>query len=176
VLGAVFGLVFSSFPLLAQVANAYIVLFNSIPRVALIPIFVLLVGATIAASVISVVTIVFFLGFFNAFEGGRAVQQEMIDNAQLLGASRWKILLYVRAPSAGAWTFAAVPNAISFGLIVAVTTELLAGIQGIGALLLTSTTNIEANVTFAVIVILSVVGLILYWGSTLLRDRLLRWQ
>ena len=175
-LGAVFGLIFSNSVKLSEIARPFIVLMNSVPRVALIPIFVLLAGPTVEASTISVVATVFFLAFFNAFEGGISVRQAVIDNARLLGAGRLEIMRYVRLPMVAAWTFAAVPNAISFGLVVAVTTELLAGIQGMGYLLLTSTTNVEASLTFAIIVALSVVGLVLFSVATLFRNRLLHWQ
>lgn len=175
-LGGLFGLVFSNSRQLSEIAGPFIVLMNSMPRVAFIPIFVLLAGPTVEASIVSVVATVFFLAFFNAFEGGVSVRQALLDNASLLGASRLEIMRYVRLPTVAAWTFAAVPNAISFGLVVAVTTELLAGIRGMGYLLLTSTTNVEAALTFAVIVALSVVGLVLYFGATLFRNRLLHWQ
>jgi NitT/TauT family transport system permease protein len=74
------------------------------------------------------------------------------------------------------WTFAAVPNAISFGLVAVVTTELLTGVNGMGSLVLAATNNLEADLSLAVVVILSVVGLILYGGAELLRRRLLRWR
>lgn len=176
VLGALFGLLFSNSQTLSRIARPFVVVMNSVPRVALIPIFVLLVGPTIRGSTMSVIFTVFFLAFFNAFEGGSSVRQSVIDNAVLLGAGRVAVMWYVRLPMVIAWTFAAVPNAISFGLVVAVTAELLAGIQGMGYLLLTSTTNVEASLTFAIVVTLSVVGLVLYSGATILRNRVLHWQ
>jgi NitT/TauT family transport system permease protein len=175
-LGGLFGLIFSNSQRLSEIARPFVVLMNSVPRVALIPIFVLLAGPTVEGSTISVVATVFFLAFFNAFEGGVSVKQVMIENATLLGAGRLAIMWYVRRPMVVAWTLAAVPNAISFGLVVAVTTELLAGIQGMGYLLLTSTTNVEASLTFAIIVALSVVGLLLFSVATIFRNRVLHWQ
>jgi NitT/TauT family transport system permease protein len=176
VLGAFFGLLFSNSPALGSISRPFIVVANSIPRVALIPIFVLLFGATVKASTINVAIVVFFIGFFNAYEGGITINQAVIDNAKLLGAKPLDVMWSVRRPMVIAWTFAAVPNAISFGLAVAVTTELLTGIQGIGNLLLTATSNIESGLTFALIVILCVVGLIMYWGATWSKSRILHWQ
>jgi NitT/TauT family transport system permease protein len=175
-LGAFFGLLFSNSPALGSISRPFIVVANSIPRVALIPIFVLLFGATIKASTVNVAIVVFFIGFFNAYEGGITINQAVIDNAKLLGAKPIDVMWSVRRPMVIAWTFAAVPNAISFGLAVAVTTELLTGIQGIGTLLLTATSNIESSLTFALIVILCVVGLIMYWGATWSKSRILHWQ
>jgi NitT/TauT family transport system permease protein len=175
VLGAIFGLVFSNFSKLAEIANPFIVVFNSVPRIAIIPLFVVVMGPTVAASVLSIVAVVFFLAFYNAFQGGRSVTPVVLENAGLLGASPFQIMRYIRFPVVMIWTFASVPNAISFGLIVAVTTEWFAGVPGMGALLATATGNLQVGITFAIIVVLSIVGLLLNIGTSFLRGRLMRW-
>ncbi len=175
-LGALAGLLFSNFRRVSEVVRPFIVLANSTPRIALIPIFVVIAGPNMRASVISVVVVVFFLGFFNAFEGGTKISQPILDNAKLLGATPIDIMRTIRLPQVLSWTFASVPNAISFGLIVAVATELIAGVRGMGTLLQTAMVNIDAGLTFAVIVILSVVGLGLYGIANIVRDLLLRWE
>jgi len=175
-LGALCGLIFSNNQKLSEVVRPFLILANSVPRVAIIPIFVVMLGPTVAASVVSVIAVVFFLGFFNAFEGGISIKESLVENAKLLGAGPIDIMRSIRLPMVLTWTFAAVPNAISFGLIVAVTTELLAGIPGIGSLILTATANIQVALTFALIVALSVVGLVLYWGAVALKSRLIHWK
>jgi len=175
-MGALAGLIFSNSKKLAETIRPFIVLANSVPRVAIIPIFVVIAGPTTRASILSVIAVVFFLGFFNALQGGSSIPERMLDNARLLGASQISIMRTIRLPMVLSWTFAAVPNAISFGLIVAVTTELLAGVKGMGQLLQTSMVNANADLTFAVIVVLSVVGLVMYGAATVLRDFLLRWD
>ena len=175
-LGALAGLIFSNNERLGEIIRPFIILANSVPRVAIIPISVVLFGPTPRASVFNVITVVFFVGFFNAFEGGRSVKPAILDNAALLGASSFSVMRSIRLPMVLTWTFAAVPNAISFGLVVAVTTELLAGIQGMGALLQTATSNVQTATTFAIIVALSVVGLLLYFLAVGLRRALIRWE
>jgi NitT/TauT family transport system permease protein len=175
-LGALAGLIFSNFPRLSEVVRPFIVLANSVPRIALIPIFVVIVGPTTKASMLNVIVIVFFLAFFNAFEGGTKIEQAVIDNARLLGAGSYQVMRTIRLPQVLSWTFAAVPNAISFGLIVSVATELIAGVRGVGVLLQQSLTNITTDLTFAVIVVLSITGLIMYGLATLLRNFVLRWE
>jgi NitT/TauT family transport system permease protein len=175
-LGAVAGLLFSNNERLGEIVRPFIILANSVPRVAIIPISVVLFGPTPKASVFNVITVVFFVGFFNAFEGGRSIKPAILDNAALLGANSFSVMRSIRLPMVLTWTFAAVPNAISFGLVVAVTTELLAGIQGMGVLLQTATSNVQTATTFAIIVALSVVGLVLYFCAILLRRLLIRWE
>lgn len=176
VLGALAGLLFSNSPRLAEICRPFIVLANCVPRIALIPISVVIFGPTARASVVNVVTVVFFVAFFNAFEGGRSTEPAMLENARLLGASSWQQMRSIRLPRVLLWTFAAVPNAISFGLIVSVTTELLAGVRGMGLLLQSATTYLQTSLTFAIVILLSAMGLALYGGAVLLRRVVLRWE
>lgn len=176
VLGAGFGLICSASTWLADFVKPFVVLANSIPRIALIPIIVLAVGPTVDGSIVSCVMVVFFLGFFNAFEGGLRVSAAMVANAQLLGASRFSIMRYLRWPYVAIFTFATIPNAISFGLIAVVTTELLDGAIGMGSLIENATNSLQASESFAVVIILSVVGLAMYGGTELLKRRMLRWS
>jgi len=120
--------------------------------------------------------VVFFLVFFNAFEGGTMIKQAVIENARLLGAGPFGIMWTIRLPQVLSWTFASLPNAISFGLIVAVSAELIAGIRGVGTLLQQAMLNLDASLTFAVVVALSVVGLTLYQLGNLLKSVVLRWD
>jgi NitT/TauT family transport system permease protein len=175
-LGALAGLIFSNFRRLSEVVRPFIVLGNSIPRIALIPIFVVILGPSIDAAVLSVVTVVFFLVFFNAFEGGSTIRPAVIENARLLGAGPVGIMWTIRLPQVLSWTFASLPNAVSFGLIVAVASELIAGIRGVGTLLQQAMLNVDASLTFAVVVALSVVGLVLYGLGNLLKSIVLRWD
>jgi NitT/TauT family transport system permease protein len=175
VVGALTGLLFSQSRRLSEVMQPFIVMLNTVPRVALIPIFVIIARPTITAETLSVFAVVFFLAFFSSFEGGRSVSPAMIDNARLLGASSIGVMATIRLPIVIKWTFAIVPNAISFGLVIAVTTELLAGLRGMGQLLLAATTSLDTDLTFAVIVVLAVVGLVLYALSKLLYRQVVRW-
>lgn len=176
VLGVAVGLVLSDSDTLNKILQPFIAVLNSVPRVALIPIFILMAGPTISAEIISVVAVVFFIVFFNAYEGGRGVRAVNLENARVLGASTFKVLMYVRMPSVVEWTLAVVPNALSFALVVSVTTELLAGIQGMGYLLLTATTNIDSTLTFAIIVILGIIGVVLVFLSQYMSNRLIHWR
>jgi NitT/TauT family transport system permease protein len=175
-LGCIAGVVMSNSRMLAEVVRPFIVLANTVPRIAIIPIFVVVVGPTSRASILSVITVVFFLAFFNAFQGGISVQEAMVDNAVLLGGSPVSIMTTIRLPMVLSWTFAVIPNAIAFGLVIAVATELLAGVKGIGTLLHNAMLTVNADLTFAIISVLSLVGMLLYWASTKLRDRIVHWE
>lgn len=175
VLGAAGGLLLSNSDFAASVCRPFIIAINAIPRVALIPVIVIIAGPTATSSAITAVIIVVFIVFFNAFEGGRSIAPEMIQNARILGAGNASVMARVRLPYVLAWTFATLPNAISFGLVGAVTAEILTGATGVGQLLQTAVSTINATLTFGIVVILAVVGVLLVMLTTLARGRLLRW-
>jgi NitT/TauT family transport system permease protein len=86
-----------------------------------------------------------------------------------------QVMLRFRWPYALAWTVAALPNAIAFGLLIVVTTEILSGTAGLGRLILDSTTSLQADLTFAVVIVLSVFGIAFVALTELLRRRWLHW-
>lgn len=175
VLGAVLGLAVSSWVLLERVARPFLVLFNAIPRVAMIPIIILIVGASATADALTAFTVVFFLVFYNAAEGASSVPREMIQNAGLLGVSNLAIMWKVRWPYAMGWTWVALPNAIAFGLVGTVTAEVFTGGSGIGYQLSLAIGDVNAPLLFAIVVVLAFVGVVLSIGSRWLRLRVLPW-
>jgi NitT/TauT family transport system permease protein len=175
-IGTFLGAFLSNNQRLARVVSVYVTVLNSMPRVALIPVIVIIVGPGSTASVVSSAIVVTFLTFFNAFEGGRSVPLPMLQNAQVLRASHRQIMFRVRFPHVLIWVFAAVPNALAFGLVSTVTTELLTGVKGMGGLMLTATANVNASLSFAVMVILSVVGITFATVAERVKRAVLHWR
>jgi NitT/TauT family transport system permease protein len=174
-LGAVAGLAVSNWSLLEAVARPFIVLLNAVPRIAMIPIIVLLVGGSIEADALTALTVVFFLVFYNALEGASSVPREVIQNAELLGASKLRVMWKVRWPYALGWTLVSLPNAIAFGLVGSVTAEIFTGAEGLGYQLTLAIDNSNATLLFSIVTILAIIGVILVLGSAQLRKLLLPW-
>ena len=174
-LGALCGLLLSESRAAQQILSPFLAFLNATPRVALVPIFVILVGASLKMEIVTCLTVIFFLVFYNALTGGRSVPAHVIANAELLGATRPQIMLQVRLRYVLVWTIASLPNAISFGVVAAVTAELLAGQLGMGNLLMTSITTVDATLTFSVVVVLALVGVTLVGSAQLASRRALRW-
>lgn len=173
VLGAVAGLWLSNNQHWSDVLRPFIVALNAVPRIALIPVFIIIFGPTLKTAMVTAITVVFFIVFFNAYEGGRTVPPHVINNARVLGATASQVMWRVRWRYVLAWTLASLPNAVSLGLITVVTAEILTGTTGMGRLILNSVTTVDAGLTFAVVVILSVLGSVLV-GATAVAER--RWQ
>ncbi|MEO6984253.1 MAG: ABC transporter permease [Paralcaligenes sp.] len=174
--GFVVGMALSRNRLLADIFNPFIVAFNSMPRIAFVPLITMFFGLGIVSKVVTSWFVVFFLVFFNTYKGGRSVEPEMLDFCRTLGGSPRQILWRVRIPTAAAWTFASLPNAISFALIGVVLAEFVGSTTGMGYLMITALGTLNATDMFAAITLLSATGVILVYGVTVIERRLLHWS
>ena len=118
--GIFFGFTFARRELLAAVFDPYIKAANALPRVVLAPIFALWFGLGIWSKVMLGVTLVFFIVFFNVYQGVREVSPTVLANARILGASRKQLLRHVYVPSAMSWVFASLHNSVGLAFVGAV--------------------------------------------------------
>ncbi len=174
--GFVVGMALSRNRTLADILNPFIVAFNSMPRIAFVPLITMFFGLGIMSKVVTSWFVVFFLVFFNTYKGGRSVERELLDFCRTLGGSPRQILWGVRIPTAAAWTFASLPNAISFALIGVVLAEFVGSTTGMGYLMITALATLNATDMFAAVTLLSTVGIGLVYCVTLLERRLLHWS
>lgn len=161
---------------LAAVFNPFIVALNSLPRIAMVPLITMIFGLGLVSKVVTAWFIVFFLIFFNAFKGGVNIEQHLINFCRTLGASNRQIMFTVRIPNSLAWTFAALPNAVSFSLIGVVISEFVGSTTGMGYLIVTSLGTMNATDMFATITVLGVIGLVLVSVIGVVERRLLHWS
>ena len=176
VLGVIFGILLGRNRFLADVLGIYIKALNSIPRVVLGPIFVIGLGLGLQSKVALAAVLVFFIVFFNAFQGVREVDRNMLANARILGASERQLSNSVIIPSALSWIFASLHTSFSFALVGAVVGEFLGSTQGIGLMIQNAGANFNANGVFAAMLILAVVALLSEALITALENRLIKWR
>jgi NitT/TauT family transport system permease protein len=176
VLGIFFGVLLGRNFFLADILGPYIKALNSIPRVVLGPLFIIGLGLGIQSKVALSVVMVFFIVFFNAFQGVREVDRNLLANARILGASGQQLTMQVMLPSALSWIIASLHTSFSFALVGAVVGEFLGGLQGIGLMIQTAKGNFNTNGVFAAMVILAIVALLMEALVTALERRLLHWR
>ena len=176
VLGVIFGVILGRNRFLADVLGPYIKAANSIPRVVLGSIFVIGLGLGMQSKVALAVVLVFFIVFFNAFQGVREVDRNLLANARILGATPRKLSTEVIIPSALTWIIASLHTSFSFALVGAVVGEFLGSTQGIGLMIQTAQGTFNANGVFAAMVILAAVALIMEALVTALENRLITWR
>ena len=175
VAGALAGLVLSGMRFWSPVLRPFFVALNAVPRIALIPVLVLLLGPTIDAGIAISVSVVFFVAFFAAFEGGSSVSPELLENCAVLGASKLQTTRTVRLPYVMAWTLASLPLAVTYGLLSVITGEILTGYGGIGQLVNLAEISANATRTYALVVILGVLGVTILGLADLGKRPLLHW-
>ncbi len=177
VFGVVFGVVLGRNRFLADVLGPYIKAANSIPRVVLGPIFAIALGILgIQSKVALAAVMVFFIVFFNAFQGVREVDRNLLANARILGASQRQLSTAVIIPSALTWIIASLHTSFSFALVGAIVGEFIGATEGIGLLIQTARGNFNTNGVFAAMAILVVVSLLADALVTALENRLIRWR
>ena len=176
--GFVAGLILGRNDRLARIFEPYIVAFNSLPRIALVPLITMIFGFGLVAKIVLAWTIVFFIVFFNTFQGARSVDADLIHSARFLGAGERQIMRTVIIPSALAWTFASLTPSISFALIGVVVGEFLGGESGggLGFLIIQSLGTLNAADMMVALLALGVIGIVMALGIKQLEMRLLRWR
>jgi NitT/TauT family transport system permease protein len=175
-LGVIFGVVLGSNRFLADILGPYIRAGNSIPRVALAPIFLIGLGLGMQSKVALATVLVFFIVFFNAFQGVREVDHNLLANARILGANQRKISTEVIIPSALTWIIASLHTSFSFALVGAVVGEFVGGIEGVGLMIQVAGATFNINGVFAALAILAAVSLTAEAFITRLENRLIRWR
>ncbi|WP_433175883.1 ABC transporter permease [Actinoallomurus sp. CA-150999] len=176
VAGIVLGVLLGQVRYLADVIGPYIKIVNAIPRIVLGSIFFVWLGLGTPAKVLLASVLVFFVVFFNAFQGVREVDRVFVNNARVLGASRLQIVRHVILPSALTWITASLHVAFGFSVIGAIVGEFLGAQHGLGLVISNAQNHFNPNGVFAAMLIIGAIALTAEGGITLLERRLLSWQ
>jgi len=174
--GVALGFGLARAPRIGALLDPYIRLLNALPRVVLAPIFLLWFGLGIWSKVALGVTVVFFIVFFNTYQGVRDVDPVVVNNARMLGASEWQLVRHVLIPSAMTWVFASLNISIGFAMIAVVVGEYLGAARGVGYLISQAEGTFDTTGVFAGMAVLSAVVLLVGWGVGRLERWLLRWK
>jgi NitT/TauT family transport system permease protein len=174
--GVLMGLWLALFPGAALVLDPYVKALNAIPRVVLAPIFTLWFGLGILSKVALGVTLVFFVAFFNTYQGVKEVSPVVLNNARLLGAKRGHLLRHIYLPAAASWIFSSLRTSIGFAVIGAVVGEYLGSAAGLGYLIAQAEGVFDTTGVFAGMVVLMVFVLVLDALVGVLERRLLVWR
>lgn len=175
-LGLGCGLWLALAPTASAILDPYIKAANSMPRVILAPIFALWFGLGIWSKVALAVTLVFFIVFFNVYQGVKEVSPVVLANARMLGANQRQLLRSVYLPSATSWVFSSLHTSVGLAFVGAVVGEYLGSARGVGYLILQAEGTFDVNTVFAGIVVLTAFALVLDGIVGKLEKRLMKWQ
>jgi NitT/TauT family transport system permease protein len=175
-LGLAMGLWLALSPTASAVLEPYITAANSMPRIILAPIFAVWFGLGVASKVALGVTLVFFIVFFNVYQGVKEVSPVVLANARMLGASRKQLLRHVYLPSATSWVFSSLHTSVGLAFVGAVVGEYLGSSQGVGYLILQAEGSFDINTVMAGILVLTGFALLLDALVGHIERRLMTWQ
>jgi NitT/TauT family transport system permease protein len=176
VLGLAVGLWLGLSPMASALFDPYITAMNAMPRVVLAPIFMVWFGLGIWSKVALGVTLVFFIVFFNVYQGVKEVSPVVLNNTVMLGANRKQLLRYVYLPSATSWVFSSLHTAVGMAFVGAVVGEYLGSARGVGYLIQQAEGAFDINTVFAGILVLTAFALVLDFAVTRVEKRLLVWR
>jgi NitT/TauT family transport system permease protein len=174
--GIIFGVVLGEVPFLADVIGPYIKIVNALPRIVLGSIFVMWLGLGLPSKVLLAAVLVFFVVFFNAFQGVRSVDRNLVANARILGASRLQVVQHVVFPSAMTWIIASLHVALGFSIIGAIVGEFLGSQYGLGLVIATAQNTFDANGVFGAMLVIGALALGAEALMEMLERRLLSWR
>ena len=163
-------------PIAAAIADPYIKALNSMPRVILAPIFSVWFGLGLASKVALGITLVFFIVFFNVYQGVKEVSPVVLANARMLGATPRQLLRHVYLPSATAWVFSSLHTSVGLAFVGAVVGEYLGSSRGVGYLILQAEGAFDINTVMAGILVLTAFALLLDASVSRVERRLMKWQ
>ncbi|KUN09309.1 ABC transporter permease [Streptomyces yokosukanensis] len=174
--GVVFGVALGQSRYLSDVLGPYIKMVNAIPRIVLGSIFIVAFGIGVTPKILLAAVLVFFIVFFNAFQGVREVDRNVLANVRVLGASRMQITRHVIVPSALTWIIASLHSAFGFAVVGALVGEVLGAQSGLGLVIKTAQNNFDPNGVFAAMLVIAVIVLGAEWLIGKLEHRLLSWR
>ncbi|MGC2779848.1 MAG: ABC transporter permease [Bradyrhizobium sp.] len=174
--GVLVGFWFARKPLIAAVFDPYVKMANALPRVVLAPIFTLWLGLGIWSKVALGVTLVFFIVFFNVYQGVKEVSTVVRDNARMLGMSERQLMRHVYWPSALSWMFSSLHTSVGFAVVGAVVGEYLGSAAGLGYLIQQAEGVFDVAGVFAGMFVLSAFVILIDICVTLVERRLLVWR
>jgi NitT/TauT family transport system permease protein len=174
--GVLIGFWFARKPAFAAVFDPYVKMINALPRVVLAPIFTLWFGLGIWSKVALGVTLVFFIVFFNVYQGVREVSQTVLANARMLGMNERQLMRHVYWPSALSWMFSSLHTSVGFAVVGAVVGEYLGSAGGLGYLIQQAEGVFDVAGVFAGMFVLAAFVVVIDGIVSLVERRLLMWR
>jgi NitT/TauT family transport system permease protein len=175
VAGIVVGAVIAEVPLADRVCYPYLVAFQTFPKIAIAPLLIIWFGFGLTSKVVIAALVAFFPVMVNVIAGLRTVDARRLALMRSLGATRWDTFVKLKLPSALPFLFAGLDIAIVFAVIGAIVGEFVGAEHGLGSLIVRLQFTMDVAGVFAVLVVLSVVGVALHLIVRTVSKRVVFW-
>jgi NitT/TauT family transport system permease protein len=162
VLGALLGIAIGSSRLVYRGLYPVLIGFNSVPKVAVVPVFVIWFGTGTVPAILTAFLVSFFPIAVNVATGLATVEPELLDVLRSLGARKRQILIKVGLPRSLPYFFASLKIAITLAFVGTIISETVASSSGIGYLMMAATANFDTPLVFAGLFVIAALGIIMY--------------
>jgi NitT/TauT family transport system permease protein len=176
VIGVALAVILASNRWLSAIFVPFLVLLNSLPRVTLVPLFILWFGFTLWSKMVSAIVLVLFVVFFATYDGIKDVDPTLVANVRVMGANRTAVMRHVLIPSALTWIFSSLRSAVGFALIGAVVAEYFGAQAGVGYRIQFSESQLNTSGVFGGLFILMALVFFINLFFQWLQQRLLVWK
>ncbi|WP_376793944.1 ABC transporter permease [Thermogemmatispora sp.] len=174
--GLILGFLFGLQPTLERIFSPFIIVLNSIPKIALAPLFILWLGIEIPMKVVLAAVTVFFLIFLNTLNGVRSVDQHLIDAVRLMGGRKRDVIFKVILPSATGSVLTGLHVAIPYALIGAIVGEQIGANRGIGYLIQSCGEAFNPAGVFSALLVLTLIAALLNAIVNLIDHKTSHWK
>jgi len=175
VLGALLGLAIGSFRIVYRGLYPVLIGFNSIPKVAVVPVLVIWFGIGTVPAIITAFLVSFFPIAVNIATGLATIEPELLDVMRALGARRHQILVKIGLPRSMPYFFASLKVAITLAFVGTIISETVAANSGIGYLMMAATANFDTALVFAGLLVIAVMGIVMYVVCAAIEHRMTFW-
>ncbi len=175
-IGLALGVAVSQAPRVEAVIAPFIAAFQSLPKVAVTPIIVMWLGFGISSKVTIICLLTFFPVLVTSIAGFRTIDPDRIDLLRSLSATRWQVFRKAKFPSALPFIFSGLNIAAAFSVVGAIVGEFVGAQAGLGVLIMQMDAQMDTGGSFAVFIVLSVIGIALTSTLRAVQRRVLHWM
>ena len=175
VAGVVLGMAIAWSETLARALTPFLVFVNTLPKVAIAPLFLMWMGYGILPNVLIGALIGFFPVVINTAVGLTQIEQDLIDLGRVFDAPKWKVFVKIRVPNAYPYILSALKITATAAVVGAIVGEFVASQRGLGYVIITTQSSMNTPVAFAALVWISVLGLVLFGFVAALSRLLVPW-
>jgi NitT/TauT family transport system permease protein len=173
--GVVLGMAIAWSETLARALTPFLVFVNTLPKVAIAPLFLMWMGYGIVPNVLIGALIGFFPVVINTAVGLTQIEQDLIDLGRVFDAPKWKVFVKIRVPNAYPYILSALKITATAAVVGAIVGEFVASQRGLGYVIITTQSSMNTPVAFAALVWISVLGLVLFGFVAALSRLLVPW-
>jgi NitT/TauT family transport system permease protein len=173
--GVALGIAIAWSPLLAKALVPFLVFVNTLPKVAVAPLFLLWLGYGVIPNMLIGALIGFFPVVINTAVGLTQVDEEMLDLGRVFNAPKWRVFAKIRIPNAYPYILSALKVTATAAVVGAIVGEFVASQSGLGYVIITTQGSMNTPVAFAALVWISVIGLVVYGAVVVAARRIAPW-